>query len=162
MGIALFYTYMPNALDNLVITQPIKIVVLNRKPKAMKTFDSAEWKHYDREHFGRDIKWDSKVYFLKAYSGRKIMGTMELKVEGGVGEIKTLLVKHTMQRQGVGRALVSKAEKITKTNGGHKLFLTTGEGWRAVSFYKAIGFEQTAKLSNHYFSVDFIEMSKFI
>lgn len=57
---------------------------------------------------------------------------------------------------------MSRAGKITKDNGGHKLFLTTGEGWRAVSFYKAIGFKQTAKLPNHYFNVDFIEMSKFI
>lgn len=140
----------------------MKIAVLKRKPKAMKAFDKAEWKHYDQEHFGREIKWDPKVYFLKAYAGGRILGTVELEINGGVGEIKTLLVEHTTQRQGVGRALVSKAEKITKDNGGHKLFLTTGEGWRAVSFYKAIGFEQTAKLPNHYFNVDFIEMSKFI
>lgn len=80
----------------------MKIAALKRKPKAMKVFDKAEWKHYDQEHFGRDIKWDPKVYFLKAYAGGKILGTMELKVNGGVGEIKTLLVEYTTQRQGVG------------------------------------------------------------
>lgn len=139
----------------------MKIAVLKRKSKGMRAFDKAGWKYYNLEHFGRDVQWDPKIYFLKAHVDGKILGTLELKINGGVGEIKTLLVEHTMLRHGVGKALMLKAEEMVKAHGGHKLFLTTGEGWEAVRFYKALGFEETGKLPNHYFNVDFIEMSKF-
>ncbi|MDO8503866.1 MAG: GNAT family N-acetyltransferase [bacterium] len=140
----------------------MKIAVLKRKSKVMKAFDKAGWKHYDQEHFGKDIEWNPKIYFLKAFIGGKILGTLELKINGGVGEIKTLLVEHTTLRRGVGKALMLKAEEMVKAHGGHKLFLTAGEGWQAVKFYEALGFEETGKLPNHYFNVDFIEMSKFV
>ncbi len=99
---------------------------------------------------------------LKAYERKEILGTMELKVEGGVGAIKTLLVSYQNHRLGIGRKLMHEAEQITKRNNGHKLFLTTGKNWDALHFYKALGFEQTGVQKNHYFDVDFVEMSKFI
>ena len=140
----------------------MNITVFDQKPEDMKSFDKKEWKEYDHIHFGKEINWDTKTYFLKAEDETGILGTMELKVEGGVGKINTLLVSHTAQRKGVGKALMQKAEELTKSQNGHKLFLLTGENWEAVQFYLAVGFEKTAEVKNHYFHIDFIQLSKFI
>jgi len=140
----------------------MEISVLKRKSKPMRSFDKTEWKYYDREHFGRVISWDTRIYYLKAYEGKEIVGTMELKVEAGVGFIKTLIVKYSNQRKGTGKILMLEAENIIKKQNGHKIFLTTGKYWDAVKFYLALGFKQTGEMRNHYFHVNFIEMSKFI
>jgi ribosomal protein S18 acetylase RimI-like enzyme len=113
-------------------------------------------------HFGHPIIWDTKVYYVKAEDTTGILGTLEIKVEGGVGKINTILVRKGEQGKGVGKALMEKAEEITKKQNGHKLFLMTGEGWEAIKFYKKLGFEKTADIHNHYFHTNFIELTKFI
>ncbi|MBP9718882.1 MAG: GNAT family N-acetyltransferase [Candidatus Levybacteria bacterium] len=140
----------------------MNIQVLEQKSEEMKAFDKHEWKAYDQEHFGHVIVWDTKTYFLKAEDETGILGTLEVKVEGGVGKINTLLVGKGNQRKGVGKALMEKAEEITKQQNGHKLFLMTGKGWEAIKFYETMGFEKTAEVNNHYFNTDFIELTKFI
>lgn len=140
----------------------MNIQILEQKTDDMRFFDKKEWKIYDVLHFGKSIKWDTKFYYLKAEDKSGILGTMELKIEGGVGKINTILVGNKSQRKGVGKALMQKADELTKENNGHKMFLITGKNWEAVKFYKALGFEKTGELRDHYFHVDFIEMSKFI
>jgi ribosomal protein S18 acetylase RimI-like enzyme len=136
--------------------------VLEEKSSEMKEFDKSEWKNYDIEHFGREIEWDTKKYFIKAEKNDEVVGTLELVVEGGVGKIHTLLVGKNEHGKGIGRSLIQKAEEITKKQNGHKLYLTTGKEWEAVKFYKAVGFEITGELKNHYFNIDFVELTKFL
>lgn len=140
----------------------MKVRVLKRKSKEMKAFDKAEWKYHDQEHFGKEIIWDTKMYFLKAYKGRSILGTLELKVEAGIGAVKILLVSHAHMRQGVGKVLMQKAEEISRAHNCHKMFLNTGKNWEAVKFYEAMGFTKTGELKKHYFKVDFVEFTKFL
>ena len=140
----------------------MEVKVLEQKSEDMKTFDKNEWKEYDFEHFGHSIVWDTKIYYLKAEDELGILGTLEIKVEGGVGKINTILVRKGNQGKGVGKALMQKAEEITKKQNGHKLFLMTGKGWEAIKFYESLGFQKTAKINNHYFNIDFIELTKFI
>lgn len=140
----------------------MKITIFSEKPDDMRDFDKKEWKQYDVEHFGRELAWDTKMCFLKAEDESGIIGTMELKIEGGVGKVNTLLVANTNQRRGVGRALMQKAEEITRDQKGHKMFVVTGKGWEAVKFYETLGYKKTGDLPNHYFNVDFIELSKFL
>ena len=128
----------------------------------MRAFDKKEWKNYDHDHFVKDIVWDTKASFLKIEEKGVVLGTMELKVEGGVGTIKTIIVKKGLQGKGIGKILIKKAEELTWQQNGHKLFLTTGKNWQAVRFYESMGFAKSADLPNHYFGVDFIEMTKFL
>lgn len=140
----------------------MKITIFKEKPDDMRAFDKREWKQYDVEHFGRELEWDTKMYFLKATDKSGILGTMELKIEGGIGKINTLLVTNTNQGKGVGKALMQKAEEFTRKLNGHKMFVVTGKEWDAVGFYEALGYKKTGDLPNHYFNVDFIELSKFL
>ena len=140
----------------------MKVAILKRKSPPMKKFDESEWKHWNVDHFGKEIKWNKKRYFLKAYDGKEVLGTMDLKVEAGIGKIRTLIVKRSNLRQGVGRSLIKKAEKLAKKDKAHKLILNTGKDWEAVKFYQSLGFKKSADLPNHFFHVDFIELTKFI
>lgn len=140
----------------------MQISVLKRKTSSMKDFDKKEWKHHNYDHFGKDIIWDTHIYFIRASDQKDVVGTLELKVECGVGYVRTLLVDHSKLRRGTGKILMQKAENLTKLHGGHKLFLLTGKHWDSVKFYTALGFQITAELKNHYFHQDFIELSKFI
>lgn len=140
----------------------MKVHVLQKKSHVMKAFDEKEWKIYDREHFGREIEWDTNIYFVKVQEGKELLGTMEIKIEAGTGSIKTLLVVHTKQRTGVGKALIQKAEELTRKHNGHKLFLSTGRNWEAVKFYEAMGFKEEGELKNHYFNIDFLQFAKFL
>ncbi|HLL61195.1 MAG TPA: GNAT family N-acetyltransferase [Candidatus Nitrosocosmicus sp.] len=141
----------------------MKINILKRKTKQMKDFDKKEWKYHDEEHYGREVTWDTKVYYLKACDDKnEILGTMELKVEGGIGVIRTLIVAHDRMRQGIGKSLILQAEEITKKQNGHKLHLFTGKPWQSVPFYQSVGFKITSILPDHYWHVDFVEMSKLL
>lgn len=140
----------------------MNIKVFEQKSEEMKSFDKREWKEYDIQHFGHPVVWDTKIYYLKAEDETGILGTLEIKVEAGVGKVNTVLVRKGQQGKGVGKALMEKAEEITKKQNGHKLFLMTGKGWEAIKFYETLGFEKTGEINNHYFNGDFIELTKFI
>ncbi|MCR4326447.1 MAG: GNAT family N-acetyltransferase [Candidatus Roizmanbacteria bacterium] len=139
----------------------MRVKILKRKSQEMRLFDKNEWPRYNHEHFGKEITWDTQIYYVKVEENSSILGTMELKVEAGVGHIKTLLVKKEIHRKGVGQLLIQKAKEITRKQKGHKLYLTTGKSWKAVTFYEAMGFKISAVLPNHFFGVDFVEMTKF-
>ena len=58
--------------------------------------------------------------------------------------------------------LIEKAGEDAKKKGVHKLYLTTGDGWKSVEFYKKLGFIQTGELKKHYLKHDWLEFSKFL
>lgn len=139
------------------------IHVLDQKSEDMRHFDKKEWKQYDLKHFNQPVEWDTKFYYLKAIGDNgEILGTMELKIEGGVGKINTLLVGKNIQRKGVGKSLMQKAEELTKHQNGHKIYLTTGKDWEARKFYESLGYQKSGEINNHFFHIDFIQLSKFL
>ena len=140
----------------------MKISVFTKKSKSMQDFDKIQWKKWDKVHFGKEIVWKTVFYYLYAKEGRAIVGTMELKIEAGVGKVNTLVVHSESLRKGIGKVLMKEAEELTKKHNGHKLILTTGKDWEAVKFYKTLGFQEVGLLKDHFFHVDFIEMSKLL
>jgi len=139
----------------------MKITIHKHKTKAIKEFSDTEFEIWDKKHFGKDIKWEKHIYYLKVKDKSEIVGTLGLEVEAKVGFIKTIIVKHSRLRQGIGKLLINQAEKLTKKHQGHKLYLFTGKNWQAVEFYSSMGFKKTCDLPNHFFNKDFILMTKF-
>src|SRR3989304_5952031 len=52
--------------------------------------------------------------------------------------------------------------KEGKENRGRKIYLHTGVSWKAVDFYKKLGYQKTGLLKNHYEGQDFCVMSKLL
>lgn len=140
----------------------MKIVCNNQETSKIREFLKKEWTTADKERFGRNIELAAKEISLAALDRQEVVGILQLEIGEGVMKIKNLIVGNQFKRQGIGRRLIKKAEKLAKENDCHKLFLITPKGFNAVDFYKAMGFKQTGELKKHYLKKDWLEFSKYI
>ena len=140
----------------------MRFYISKKKNKEMARFSEEECAIADNKHFGKRGRWQEYNYYLRAVDKGQILGILHYSLQAGVMEITTVIVLHTNQRKGVGRALMNKAEKIAQKNNAHKLYLKTGKDWDSIKFYEKIGFQQTGELKSHYLKRDWLEFSKFI
>lgn len=138
----------------------MKLKITKKGSKKFGKFSEQQWPHANREHFGRDIEWITKNHVLELYENDDMVGALELKIEGGVAFISTLIVALEKQGKGIGKQLVKKAEEIANKSNAYKIYLVTGKDWESVKFYEALGYEITAQHPNHYFQKDFVEFTK--
>ena len=132
------------------------------KTTAMKAFSEVERGIADTKHFGRPSRWKERHSYIRAVEKGKIVGILHYSFKAGVMEIETIIVSHKHRREGIGKALVLKAEDIAKKKGLHKLFPLTGKGWEESKFYKKMGFIETGGLRKHYLGRDWVEFTKFL
>ncbi|HUQ84810.1 MAG TPA: GNAT family N-acetyltransferase [Candidatus Limnocylindrales bacterium] len=143
----------------------MKIKITKKGSKKLKAFYKKEWEIADREHYGKPIaweKWSLKEFTLEAQENDEIVGAVYFTITADVAYIDMLIVTKSHREKGLGKLLVKKAEGVAKKNGAHKIYLQTGKGWDAVSFYESLGYRITGELPNHCFHKDYIELSKFI
>jgi ribosomal protein S18 acetylase RimI-like enzyme len=140
----------------------MRITVRKKLDQQTKKMIEAEWKLYDNQHFGKTATWNRQEQTLCAFLNKNIAGTLDLRIEAGVGTIRTVIVKRDYQRRGVASALIAKAIALARARGAHKVYLITGKTWNAVKLYQKLGFSQENVLRRHYFGIDFVEMSKFL
>lgn len=65
---------------------------------------------------------------------------------GGVFEVKNLAVHPDLQRQGLGREMLTEAEARARRAGGQTLRLGTGDSPLTLPFYEACGFYVTGRI----------------
>lgn len=143
----------------------IKIVSLKTKNKNFSAFKNHEWELIHPKHYGHKLDWaywDQRPLNLEAKVGKEIVGALKGGFIAGVLEIFEIIVKHDQLGQGIGKALLEKAEAWAKQNGGHEVFLATGTKWDAVGFYEKMGYAKVAEFPNHYSKTDFVIFRKFL
>ena len=141
----------------------MKLKILRKKTEDVKNFDIREWKIADKEHFDSPTNWKEEKYYLLALDEKgKIIGTLGMEIEAGTAHVKTLIVSKDKQRQGIGKRLMEKAEKLSRKHRAHKVYLETGKDWQAAKFYKSLGYKITAALPMHHFKNDYVMFSKFL
>jgi ribosomal protein S18 acetylase RimI-like enzyme len=125
-------------------------------------FQKKEWTNADTEHYGIVIDWKKEKKTLVTKDNEKTLGVLELLIQAGVMHIETLIVAHEKQGQGIGKALMQKAEQIAQEYKLHKIYLETGKTWYATKFYEALGYTKTADLPKHFVKSDYVIYSKFL
>jgi ribosomal protein S18 acetylase RimI-like enzyme len=99
----------------------------------------------------KDIRRKLKVnpeLFLVAVSGKKLIGTVMAGYEGHRGWINYLAVDPARRKLGLGRQLMTEAEKRLKKMGCPKINLQIRESNAEVrAFYERIGFTQDKAVS---------------
>ena len=138
------------------------IKILKSKPKEVAEFARREWEKADKEHYDVKTNWNKEKYRLIAYKDKEIIGTLSLEIQAQVAYVDSLVVSDTHRREGVGKNLMEKAEAISKDQKCHKIFLETGNGWKAQTFYQNLGYEITGELKKHYFIKDFVILTKWL
>lgn len=143
----------------------MKIKTLKREIKALKDFENKEWPIANLKDVGKRLSendWKKEEYVLLALDDKdKIVGFLKFEIKAKVACAKRLLVSHLCRKQGIGKALMAKAEEMSKKVGCHKLYLLTGETWQAVKFYQVLGYKITGKLEKHYHGQNHLIFSKF-
>ncbi len=81
---------------------------------------------------------------------RGIVGFIVFRMERDYGYIDNLIVAKEMQGQGVGRALVTYVEGLTKSNGCHLIKTDTTENeknvpWKSYNFWITMGYKDTGE-----------------
>lgn len=140
----------------------MSVVIKNTNEKEVKKFNEKEWHRADIEHYGRPVKWVSKLLVFKAVEKGKVVGSIKARYEVGVVFVKNIIVAKDKRRQGIGKKLIEQVEKTGKRLGAHKLYLNTMEKWNSTPFYKSLGFKKTADLKKHYLKKDFVIYTKLI
>ncbi|NMB84186.1 GNAT family N-acetyltransferase [Candidatus Roizmanbacteria bacterium] len=140
----------------------MKIQITTKTNLKLKNFNKKEWPIANIEHFGSNVDWKTKNYILNCIEKNKIIGTLGIRIEGGVGYIGTMIVAKTKQGKGIGGKLMDKAIVIAKKEKAHKIYLQTGKDWKSIQFYKKFGYKITAELKNHYFHKNFVELTLYI
>lgn len=142
----------------------IRISQATRSDNKLKAFSEVEWKFANAEHYDSNsgLDYNQKDAIFKAVDEENIVGSIKCSHEAGVLYINYLIVSHDKKGQGIGKALMQKAESFGKKMGAHKVHLSTGLGWEAEKFYQKLGFLQVAILPNHHFHKDFIVYEKLL
>lgn len=121
-----------------------------------------EWDLMNKEHYGKEIKWQEKHFRFKALENGKLVGTIDGKYESGVLYIGALITAEKNRGKGIGSALLKKAEEFGKKYGAHRTWLLTGKDWTSNNFYQKLGFKLIGDLPDFYFHTDFVIYTRII
>lgn len=83
------------------------------------------------------IEWPAACYLL-AYHGDKAVGVVGVEAKLDAALIRSVYVKESMRRRGIGAALVTAARKAAHTRGARHLYLLTKV---AGDYFARFGFE---------------------
>jgi amino-acid N-acetyltransferase len=83
------------------------------------------------------IEWPAACYIL-AYDGDEAIGVIGVEAKIDAALIRSLFVKASMRRRGIGAALVAAARKAAHTRGARHLYLLTKD---AGEYFARLGFE---------------------
>ena len=105
------------------------------------SFKKKEWVYADKEHYG-DIPPDLTKYEYTyiARENEKIVGAIDILIDTGVLSIESLLVAQDAQRRGIGSSLVKKVEEEAIKHNCHKIWIVTGDNWKAKKLYESLGY----------------------
>ncbi|HSW97401.1 MAG TPA: GNAT family N-acetyltransferase [Candidatus Saccharimonadales bacterium] len=140
----------------------IDIQIVETVSPEIEIFQRKEWELADLKHFGRIVSWGKESKILKAIQDNNLIGVLDLTIESGVMHIDGLIVKEDKQGNGIGKALMIKAEELAKERKVHKIYLDTGKTWLSSNFYQSLGYTITAELQNHIEHQDYVIYSKFL
>jgi len=133
------------------------IVVRSVTKEMIKVF-AHEWTMLDSE---MGIEWKTRVKTLGAFVSERLVGYATLRVTGGVGYVHELMVLPDYRNKGVGKALMTEAERICMGVGCHKMTVKTSEMHKdAIRLYNAMGYTTEAKLRKDKFKLTWHLMCK--
>ncbi|BCB17249.1 GNAT family N-acetyltransferase [Bosea sp. ANAM02] len=111
----------------------------------------------DYERFWRDVATgvaDGRVILLAARTGDGIVGTAQLHLIGKTNQphradIAKVLVHSRARRQGIGEALMQRAETIAREKGRNLLVLDTDEHSAARRLYNRLGWTEAGTIPRY-------------
>lgn len=85
---------------------------------------SRDWEEADGEH---GFVWDKETHYFELMEGGDLAGYFFVVINGGVGELKDLIVKKNFRSRGFGKAAVDYFMEFCRGRKCHKLIILTSE-----------------------------------
>lgn len=112
-------------------------------------------------HRMQEVTSDPNGSYWSVKANDDVVGFGFGRAAGGVGFINWIGVKHEYRKRGVGSAILKSMEDDFAIRGCHKLELYTyQDNMPLLGFYEKRGYDKVARLSNHYYNLDIIYMTK--
>lgn len=146
------------------MSEPEKqLVIKEAEQKEIEEFLQREWKPVNEHMFGRydATMWDEQRYTLAAYDDERIVGAVVFKIKAGLGKVSQIVVAAERRDEGLGRALLARAEEICRREGCHKVSLKTYWNSEAQRFYEQQGYVVEGVLRRDLHGLDMCQMGKF-
>jgi len=131
---------------------------------AVAEFLIVAWDQADTERYaGANLDWSARRVITRAVFTEcgETVGVARFRVQAGVAYLSEIVVRHDVQGQGIGTALLADFEARARAAGCHKLALITDGSGPARRFYEGRGYQVEGTLRHHYHGLDFVTMSKF-
>lgn len=98
-----------------------------------------------------DLVGERNVIFLVAVDGHTILGYAIVLLAGVESELANLAVARLMQKQGLGKRLLSESLAAARERGSREVFLEVRESnAAAISLYSSAGFEAVGRRVRYY------------
>jgi ribosomal protein S18 acetylase RimI-like enzyme len=108
------------------------------------------------------IVWHEQTHEIAATRGGEIVGVLGLRIAASLAHVDSLIVVPAQRRQGVGRALLDRAEQLANYYNAHKMTLEAPAASEAAAFFEACGYKIEAILPQHTWKLDVAIMRKFL
>ena len=146
------------------MSEPEKnLVIREAEQKEVEEFLQRQWKPVNERMFGRydETMWAEQRHALAVYENERIVGAVVLKIKAGLGKVSQIVVAAERRDEGIGRALMAKAEEICRREGCHKVSLKTYSNSDAQRFYEKQGYVVEGILQRDLHGLDMCQMCKF-
>jgi ribosomal protein S18 acetylase RimI-like enzyme len=147
-----------------VTEQEHHFLIREAEQKEIAEFLRREWKPVNELMFGHyeESMWEEHGHTLAAYESGRIVGAVVLKIEAGLGKVTQIIIAADHRNEGIGRALMDRAEEICRRQGCHKLSLKTYWHSEAQRFYQKQGYVIEGVLRRDLHGLDMCQMCKFL
>lgn len=140
----------------------ISITRVDNVTSQIKDFEERGWLEADIEHYGSARPYKKRTYkFVAVNESGDITGILDLEIEANVAFIDNLLVGKNYRRLGVGKKLITYAERFAKKNKCTKIWLSTSQDWEATKFYEKVGYKITGTHEKHFLEQNELLFTKF-
>ena len=108
------------------------------------------------------IVWHEQTHEIAATRDGEIVGVLGLRIAASLAHVDSLFVSADLRRQGIGRAMLGRAEVLANYYNAHKVTLEAPAGSAAQAFFEACDYKIEAVLPQHTWKLDVAIMRKFL
>ncbi len=132
------------------------------RPERTEAFRRAHQRDALSAAWGFRVVWHEQRHAIAALDGETVAGLLDLRIAASLAHVDALIVAPERRRNGLGRALLERAEVLANYYNCHKVVVEALAGGEAQAFFEACGYRVEAVLPQHTWKRDVAVMRKFV
>jgi GNAT superfamily N-acetyltransferase len=147
-------------MPDLAAQPPVEIEDV--QPERTRAFRRAHEREALSTLWNFRVVWHEQRHEIAATIGGEIVAVLALRIAASLAHVESLVVAPERRKNGIGRMLLERAEKIANYYNCHKMTLEAPAALPARAFFEACGYKVEAILPQHTWKLDVAVMRKFL